>query len=135
MVDAVIPPNTAGRTFILSVLIGTNDLHGGVSIVPTYLTDLAAYLDARRAAGWKVVLCTVPPGTASGFNAARNLANTTLRTWVGVHADALCDFAADPTMGPDAAASDTSLYGDGEHPTAAGQAILEPIYRAAINGI
>jgi hypothetical protein len=139
-VDGIIPPNTQGREFILSVLIGANDLSSsysgpGGTGVSGWLADLATYLDARRAAGWKVVLCTVLPRTASGFNAARDAANTTLRTWVGVHADALCDFAADPTMGPDAAASNTTYYADGTHPTAAGQAILEPIYQAAINSI
>jgi hypothetical protein len=133
IVDAVIPPTRTGRTFILSVLIGRNDLLSlGTS---TWLTNLATYLDARRATGWKVVLCTVLPSTAVGFNAARNTANATLVTWAGVHADAIADFAADPTMGPDAAASNATYYSDGTHPTAAGQALLEPIYRAAVNSL
>jgi hypothetical protein len=139
-IDGIIPPNATGRKFILSVLIGANDLSTGYSGpggtgVSGWLADLGTYLDARRAAGWKVVLCTVLPQTAAGFNAARNTANTTLRTWVGTHADALADFAADPTMGPDSAASDTSLYADGTHPTNAGQVILESVFRPAVNGL
>jgi hypothetical protein len=60
-VDGVIPPNKGSRKFILSVLIGANDLATlGTS---TWLTNLAAYLDARRAAGWIVVICTVLPRT------------------------------------------------------------------------
>jgi peptidoglycan hydrolase-like protein with peptidoglycan-binding domain/lysophospholipase L1-like esterase len=139
-VDAVIPPSPSSRTFILSVLIGANGLStdysgpGGTG-VSGWLADLATYLDARRAAGWKVVLCTVLPRTTPDFNAARNTANATIATWGGVHADAICDFAADPTMGTDAAASNTTYYSDGTHPTATGQTVLEPIYRAAVNSI
>lgn len=132
--DAVIPPDTTGRKFILSVLIGANDLQGAGS-VPTFLTDLAAYLDARMAAGWIVVLCTILPQTTVGFNAKRNTANATLVTWAGLHCDDICDFAADPVMGPDAAASDVLLYPDGEHPSNVGQSNLEAVYRPVINAL
>lgn len=134
IVDGIIPPSTSGRKFILSVLIGANGL-GGAADVPAWLASLATYLDARRAAGWTVVLCTVLPSTAAGFNANRNTANATLSTWVGTHCDALCDFAAEATMGPDAAASNATYYSDGTHPTAAGQALLEVVYRAAVNAV
>jgi len=36
-------------------------------------------------------------------------------------------------MGPFAAASNTSLYGDGTHPTTLGYSILAPILAAVIN--
>jgi lysophospholipase L1-like esterase len=132
LVDAVIPESLDGRKFILSVMIGRNDFAMDQA---TWLASLADYLDARRAAGWKVVLCTILPSTISGFNAWRNTLNDTLRTWVGIHCDALCDTAADATMGVDSAASDVALYGDGTHPTAAGQANLEAIIRPVLNGI
>jgi hypothetical protein len=136
--NQIIPPNKAGRKFIMSVLDGTNDLLSGTSLVPGWLTSYAAYLDQQRAAGWYVVLCTILPSNASsGFNAARNLANTSLRTWVGVHCDALCDFAADPTMGPDSACLDSTLYeaADQTHPTALGQQKLAAVYAPVINAI
>lgn len=127
-IDGILPPNKTGRKFILSVLIGAN----GIPLD----ADLIAYLDARRAAGWLVVLGTITPKNGDGaFNTARATKNTTYRTWVGTHADAIADFAADATMGPDSAAADTTYYSDGLHPTAAGQAILETIYRAAVNGL
>jgi peptidoglycan hydrolase-like protein with peptidoglycan-binding domain/lysophospholipase L1-like esterase len=139
-VDGVLPYDRTGRKFILSVNIGANDLSTGYSGaggtgISGWLADLATYLDARRAAGWKVALCTVLPRTAVGFNTARATANTTLRTWVGTHADAICDFAADATMGADATASNVTYFSDGTHPTATGQAILETVYRATINAI
>jgi lysophospholipase L1-like esterase len=132
-VDAMLPPNRTGRKFILTVLIGRNDL--AALGVTAWLAALSSYLDARRAAGWIVVLGTVLPATASGFNALRNTANTTLRTWTGVHCDALIDFAANATMGPDAAASNATLYSDGTHPTSTGQANLEAIARPVLNAL
>ena len=132
-VDAIIPPALAGRKPILSVLIGRNDLLTlGTS---TWLTNLAAYLDARRSAGWTVALGTILPATAGGFNVARNTANATLSTWVGTHCDAIIDFAANATMGPDAAASNATYYSDGTHPTAAGQVILETVARTVLNSL
>jgi lysophospholipase L1-like esterase len=140
VVDAILPPSRGSRKFILSVLIGANDL--ATLGAPTWLANLASYCDARRAAGWTVAVCTVLPRTSAPHNTARAIANTELRLWTtggstvpGIHADAICDFAADATMGPDAAASNVTYYSDGTHPTAAGQALLEPVYRAVINAL
>jgi hypothetical protein len=131
--DAILPPSVAGRKFILSVMIGRNDL---LTLgTATWLVNLAAYLDARRAAGWIVVLGTILPSTAVGFNAARNTANSTLTTWVGLHCDAIANFAADATMGPDAAASNVTYYSDGTNPTNAGQVLLEAVIRPVINAL
>jgi hypothetical protein len=136
-VNGRIPPNPGSRKFILSLLIGHDDQGS-----PTYLTDLAALCDGYRKAGWKLVLCTLTPSTVSGFSAWRATANTEIRLWTtggsivsGIHADAICDFAADPTMGPDSAASNTSLYSDGTHPTATGAANLAAVLAPVINGL
>ena len=138
VLDAVIPAAKGARKFILSVLIGANDL-GAYSSEANYITALAAYCDARRAAGWLVVVCTLLPRDNGGDSATHNTrrvgVNTAINTWVSTHADAVADFAADATMGPDAAASDVTYYSDGLHPTAAGQALLEPILRVVINAL
>lgn len=135
LVDAVLPPlaDRGSRKFILSVSIGANDLTSlGAS---TWLTNLGTYLDARVAAGWTVALCTPTPTTASGFNTQRALVLSTMRGWVGTKCAAIIDFAADATMGPDAAASNATLYSDGTHPTTLGQQNLEAIARTVLNGI
>ena len=133
LVDAVLPTDRTGRKFILSVLIGANDL---VSLgAATYLTNLGTYLDARKAAGWTIALCTPTPATTSGFNTQRALILSTMRGWVGTKCDAIIDFAADATMGPDAAASNGTLYSDGLHPTTTGQNNLEVIARSVLNGL
>lgn len=131
-------PGTFGAgvvRYALTVLIGYNDMNSGGLDAATFCTNLATYLDARRTAGWYVGIATILPGTAVGFNAKRNTANATIAGWVGTHCDFLIDFAADATMGPDAAASDTSLYGDGIHPTQLGQGYLKTVYAAALANI
>lgn len=143
--DAILPAATdrqAGAKYILTFLIGANDIGGGsggasdVSDMATYASQLTTYIAARRAAGWThIAVCTVLPRTLSGYNARRNILNTTIRSWAGSTVNAVIDFAADATMGPDAAAADTSLYSDGLHPTNAGQVLLEPIYRAVVNAL
>jgi hypothetical protein len=81
-------------------------------------------------------LGTLPPRADAGFNALRATVNTTIRTWVGTLCDVIFDFAADPTVGTDAAGSNTTYYPDGVHPTATvQQTYFEPIYRAAINSL
>jgi hypothetical protein len=77
----------------------------------------------------------LPSNRYPNFNVDRNQVNAAIRTWVGLHADAIVDFAADPTMGPDAACLDTTLYQDGLHPTDHGHSILEPIFAAVINAM
>lgn len=134
--DAVIPPNKNGRKFILSVQI-SNDLL--VTSSATYLSQLATYLDARKAAGWdKVVLATILPripATYATFNTRRAEANPILRTWVGTHCDAIIDFAAEADYGDDADASDAAKYYDGVHPTAATQIAMEAVARAVLDAL
>jgi hypothetical protein len=60
--DATLPSNLKGRKAILHIFAGTNDLglsNGGV--MPGFPNTLAAYCDARRAAGWKVAVATMLP--------------------------------------------------------------------------
>lgn len=134
-VDRMYPeptPDAGARPAVLTVLIGRNDLLG-YSSAQAYADALDAYVQARRAVGWRVVVCTVLPSTVGGFNVKRNALNTILRTWPGLgKCEGICDFGANATMGPDAAAANTSLYYDGTHPTAAGHAALVSQAQAAV---
>jgi lysophospholipase L1-like esterase len=125
------------RVNVLSVLIGVNDQVSGGLSTSTFLTNFASYCDSRRAAGWKVVVATLLPGTEtalinSGFEAWRQTVNTALRGWVGSHCDAVADFAASSIMGDEADANNTTYYSDKVHPTLLGQYELAPIMAAAI---
>ncbi len=132
--DRILPAQRNGRKFILSVQI-SNDLLSRTTT--QYLDDLAAYLAARRAAGWdKIVICTILPRTNGTFNTARNIVNPILRTWAGTtNCDAVVDFAADATIGADAHASDVAKYGDGTHPTNATQILMETIARPVYDAL
>jgi lysophospholipase L1-like esterase len=139
-VDALLQP---GQANILSVFIGANDDVSVASVMET----LAAYCDARRAAGWFVLIGTLLPQTSRPtFNAARVPYNAELRLWTtsgsiipGKHADGIFDFAADPIMGADATATNTTYFADGLHPTLIGQArmrdIFSPVLDAAMSNV
>jgi hypothetical protein len=135
----MVPAQKNGRLYIYSLLIGRNELVGYPGGVAAYAAAVTAYLATVKASGFdRVVLATLLPSTLTGFNVARNALNAiyTAPGWAAANGiDAICDFAADATMGADAAASDAALYPDGTHPSTAGQTNLEAIYRATINGV
>ena len=108
---------------VMTVLIGANDL-GGATSAEAWLDALWTYVAAIKATGAKVVVGTVLPLKFPGnptftatHNSRRATVNAAIRAAVGAKIDAVADFAADPLMGPDAAATDARLYGDGIHPT------------------
>lgn len=116
---------SAGGRNVLMMQIGANDLlpaqlasaHG--NSVTQWRTDVATFLSNIRAANaWTIGLTTLNPRDVSGFNTNRNIANPLIRNF---QSEGLCnfilDFAAHPTYGVDAAASNTSYYPDGTHPS------------------
>jgi hypothetical protein len=140
---------------VMTVLIGANDLNVvglNWSLYPStqaYLDALFAYIAPFRAAGTKVAVATVLPQCTTGdpqsgadlrTNTNRVSVNNGIRAAVGTKIDAVIDFAADPVMGPDAAACDTALYQPGGlHPTDGaaggfgGQGKLELIYAIVVD--
>lgn len=134
--------STGNTTAILSVLIGagSSDLIDYIGILGNgldgWLADLAAYCDARRSAGFKVIASTLhPKASVTGWETARSYVNPIIRTWVGSHCEAVADYAAHPIMGPAAAASDVTLYSDGTHPTALGQTYNLDVFTPVINSM
>ena len=121
---------------ILTILIGANDLN--LLGLTEWWSQLTSYMQDRKTAmsNLKIVVCTLTPQQNAAYNVNRAAANTLIRNSVGgglIHS--VCDFAADPVMGPDAAAYDVSLYADGLHPTLLGQQTLMPTYKAAIEAL
>jgi len=109
--------------FVLSLLIGANDIMGSNGVTSGYTTtfiqQVSDYCDARRAAGWFMALGTLAIKPSPDSNMITNVAavNTAFGGWVGTHIDALYDIAADPVMSQ---TSNTTYYGDGVHMTATG---------------
>lgn len=117
------------RKNVLVVACGHNDRASGAA---TAFAAYKAYCQARRAVGYKVIAVTLLPSTVGGFNTPyRDTFNASVRGDTSFY-DALCDLGADATMGPDAAASDTLLYGDGVHPTQAGHDALAAPFLASL---
>jgi hypothetical protein len=105
----------------------------GANGIPTN-SEVTAYSTAVRGAGAKLVMCTLlPKGSDSTWETNRNTYNAWLRANPSLY-DGLADFGADATMG--AFGSPTFYAGtywiDTIHPNAAGNALLEPIARAAV---
>lgn len=161
ILDAMIATKKTGDKYALSVMIGTNDATFGY---PTYgnanrnafLTSLAAYLDARRASGWYVIICTLISrgGNGSGtgittIDPELTALNTEFKLWTtsgsvvpGQHADAVCDFAAagapanghfTPQGSGPPYANLTYYNADQTHPTTTGQNLLETIIAPVLN--
>ena len=123
---------------VLAAFGGTNDLYFGSSLA-SLQTNYQAYCTSRRAAGFKVVAATILPrsnsGTPGTFEANRLAFNTWLRANYTTFADALADFAANGTMGCTGCETNATFYLDLVHPTDAGNDILAPIVRDAVNAI
>lgn len=143
-----LPDDQLFQPKLVTVLIGANDLSDDASYpqVQDWLNDLFAYTDRLRAGGAQVLVGTVLPrcvpnttGTNFKHNLRRVIANTAIRAAVGNRIDGIVDYAADPTIGPDAAACDKALFADGLHPTmgtadfSGGQGIMALIYGKAVD--
>lgn len=132
--------DSALRPRLVTVLIGANDLTS-YATTNDWLNALWAYTAQWKALGAKVVVGTVlPQCNNAAHNARRVAANAAIRAAVGNQFDAVADYAADPVMGPDAAACNTSLYKDGLHPTDYqtpddGQHKIEAIYARTVDAV
>jgi lysophospholipase L1-like esterase len=122
------------RRGILVVMIGVNDAIGGGMSTATFIAKLSAYLDDARTAGWKVIVCTtLPAGNQLAYETWRGTVNTEIRTWTGVHADAVADVGADAIMGDYANTFDTTYYlADKVHPTQTGNQLIADVIRPVV---
>lgn len=120
-----------GRVNVLTVLEGHNDFATYAASAANFVAALKVYCQARRSAGWKVVLITVLPSTQSSFNAWRTTVNSGLRSDSSFY-DTLVDVDVDAFIGADASAADLTYYLDGTHLTATGQALLAPYVQAGV---
>ncbi len=97
--DARHDAHKANHVFV--VWIGTNDLYAGASGASTY-SAIVEYGQARRAAGWKVVVLTVLPtskiGMARSYETERGALNRRITSTWATFADRLVDVAADSRL-------------------------------------
>lgn len=119
---------------------GTNDLATG-STVDEAFRNFQATCRERRNKGWKVIVLTTlqrcgnnPTGTP--LNTLIPQYNALIRAGWSTFADGIADVAADPTLSPINACTDTFYFnGDGVHLTTAGNTIIASVVSEAINNI
>lgn len=127
----------AGAANTLIVWCGTNDIAVGGATADAAFYALHDYTEARRAAGWRVVVVTMLPRAASPpwpaiTEAQRGAFNGAVRGTWSRWADGLADVAADPRIGSAGRTADPVYYQDAAHPTAVGAQIAAGIVAAAI---
>lgn len=128
--------NPSARNNILVIFGGTNDLANSITAVAAYAL-LTSYVAMAHATGFRVIVATMLPrvsGMSTPKNVEWNSYNALIRAGLA-GADALADLQADPTMGPLAAASDTTLYPDSIHPNDTGYNYLAQIMADAIASV
>jgi lysophospholipase L1-like esterase len=146
LLDQIVSRKKSGDKYVLSVMVGTNDVSFGYRIgtgtQAEWIAAYTAYLDARRASGWFVIICTNisrgnPTSSPYGGTVDSQIIpmNTMLRGWVGTHADALCDFAANANFAPGGTVYNNLTYylPDQTHPTVAGEDLMATIITPIIN--
>ena len=149
VVDALLnltPRGVAGRMkrdHILCVSIGPNNVGtAGASLA----SSVSSYCLARRAAGWRVILCTCTSRSdASGvtFDTVTQQPYNTIITgsgWAAANGvDLICDIAANPELGSSGASSNATYAsywsGDKLHPSATGYTLAAVTYKAAIDSL
>lgn len=140
---AKLDPLLAGRsTAVLVVLCGTNDL-ANLEAPATVIAGLWSYCDARRAEGWRVVVCTLIDRTDAAvswfqatFDARRATINAAINADWASHADALADYAANANLGAAGASANTTYFqADKVHLTSTGQGLLRTISQPLIEAL
>jgi len=100
------------------------------------LADLRAYCAGRRAAGYQVVVMTLPPRDKTGFNDARQVFDDLVRAHWPEFADGLVDVAADSRIGDPGDNHDTTYYqSDALHPNSAGNAVIAALTVPVLEGL
>lgn len=132
VVDPLYQPGI-GKTNVVIIWGGSNDIaNGGVNPTTVY-NDLVSYCNARHAVGWKVVVVTML--SRVGFDTQKNTYNNLiLANWM-TFADGLVDFTKTP-LGVDGGYANTGYFVDGVHPNANTDAtIIAPMIGAVINSV
>ena len=123
---------------IVCIFGGTNDMAANVSAA-TAFSSLLSYCSSARTTGYKIVVATAlartqgfsAGQTANGFETSRQAYNASILADGLTHFDAVADLGAIAQM-----QDPTNLAywnAGGIHPNDAGNALLAPVYAAAVN--
>jgi len=117
-----------GNKQVVYLLEGTNDLVTNANVDTCY-EHFIRYINARKAAGWKVVVSTIlsrdttiNPGV--GYEAKRQALNTLLTSMAQDNTFKVVDFGQDANLGSTLAYQNLTYFSDGIHPTATGYKLI-----------
>ena len=132
---------SAASKKILLVMAGTNDLLNVADLSAAAIwADCQTYCNARRAAGWTVLLMTTLPDQLAGVPADYESRRQTLlglmqAGWSGI-ADAFLDFSTDAYIGVATAPTDHPTYWtNGAHLSPTGHAYLATLVKPVLESL
>lgn len=133
---AVLSRYTSERRVVF-VFKGTNDMGVGGRTPAQLMADLQSYCGSVRSGGGLVIVANLLPRTSYGSSSQANFDafNADVRANWASFADGFVDYAAHPIMAAAGAPADTTLYGDGLHPTAYGNSLLAEYAAPEINRV
>lgn len=134
-VDALYDPIFVNKNVVV-LCEGTNDITRHTLDAATAYAHIKSYGQARKAAGFKVVVMTITPRTIPAQNEAIRLSvNQMIRdalaadeTWI----DGIADVASDMIIGQTGQNTNTTYYADGLHFTPAGYPIISTYIKAGL---
>ena len=133
--------NPYSRNNLVEIFAGTNDLtvQSPVDLTGAIIySSTIAYVAAAHATGFKVIVGTMLPRPTWAVGSQQDNARLAFNILVRSNtagADAIADYAADPTMGVQANCSNPVFYAAGPHPTSLGYGYLAQIEAAAVNSL
>jgi lysophospholipase L1-like esterase len=130
------PKFVTGAENVVVICGGTNDIFYSDS---DPYPNIVAYCQARKSAGWKVIVGTLGPrsdtGVPADYETKRQSVNTRIRANAisGGWADAIADFGADPTIGAAGVQTNAQYFaGDNVHLSVLGYRVRASIVLKAL---
>jgi hypothetical protein len=112
--------------------VGINNMRTLGQSAQVAAAEFFSFLDLQKADGFLPIACTVLPTTTVAA-ATTDAFNAQIRAeWASRGYADIADVAAVPGL---ADPNDTAIYPDGLHPSAAGNALMAPVYAAAVNRV
>lgn len=120
----------------LGVFAGTNDLLYGYTGAQT-LTAFQTYIQARLTAGWspRHIIAITALSRSDISDSQRLIYNAGIVSSAGTYGYLVARTDANPFIGSTGASTNTTYFGDGVHPTTAGQLIITSIVEAVSPGV
>lgn len=133
VVDSKLLSETSTLKNVMCLWVGTNDFTNATGQGTTIYNQLKGYVQARIAAGWKVIAHTCTPKTKMNETglAERIIFNNLMRSDLSLLSNV--KIVDTDTIAELNNPADTTYYGDGVHPTLTGYQLVFPLFVSKFN--